>query len=212
MKPGDIFESNWEKSNYTVLRVGTFFQRITGLDLYMPVPFLQKRSSNNWKQGDQGDLHCKMILEVKQRKLVFPKRKNGDIEWYPYPTIFVDEEYKLPDEKKRRLFGYAIVNHDCSYLAFIHASTRKHWIEGDARYDEIEKRPVKNYECPRELAQYIPIVDDVEPNSLFIVPPELMLIQCPIHGETFTENCLWCAVVKKNENLNLGTIGKSVGS
>jgi hypothetical protein len=118
-------------------RVAAFAQQMCDVGFYAEVPPQQTRpdSSVRMKYGDSGDIMICCRVEHKVRELMFRCAAS-----YPYPTVIVDEKYKV-DRATDAPLAYVIENRDGSCAAVVYGHTRPHW--------KIERRwdPKQNREC-----------------------------------------------------------------
>jgi len=90
-------------------------------------------------------------VEVKGRDLHFTSAED-----FPYPTIFIDEDYKVDDPKKpiETLSAYIILNADLTYAAIIRAATRDRWTL-EEHWDPTNQDYRTNYVIARRYAVYV---------------------------------------------------------
>ena len=111
-------------------------------------PTLEER----FEHMDDGDIEVRLRVEVKGRgSLDF-----DSVASFPFPTVIVDEAYKIAKVHPKKLFGYAIVNKTKTGLLWIPASTKKHWVTTTKR-DSKEGMDKKFVECPKEYTTYRPM-------------------------------------------------------
>jgi hypothetical protein len=101
---------------------------------------------------DSGDLCVQAIIQVKRRKLHFTSAED-----YPYPTVYLDEDYKVKRVISKCL-GWAVVNASMTHLAFIKSSSFHLWTT-EIRYDKHARRECTTRACPKELAGFFPIAE-----------------------------------------------------
>lgn len=108
---------------------------------------------------DDGDMRASVHIGCKRRRLAFTGRED-----YPFPTVFVDEEYKLiPDHMDREDYyalpvqerlarikwfhSYWIASSDMNHVALIVPATKRHWIL-EKVYSPKDRRDAFNWACP----------------------------------------------------------------
>jgi hypothetical protein len=95
--------------------------------------------------ADSGDIEIRQRVEVKQRFLQFTS-----LEDYPYSTVIVDEKYKIDRIPKGQLWGYVVVNQDCTYACLIKTNTHDKW-KIKEMFDRKDGQYRSFYVCPKEL-------------------------------------------------------------
>ena len=92
---------------------------------------------------DQGDIIVSSRIEVKKRSIDFTCRDD-----YPFPTVIVDEKFKVDRIPPPQLNGYVILNNRGTHACLISVKTRKHW-RPIIRRDSKDKQRRTFYECPK---------------------------------------------------------------
>ncbi len=105
-------------------------------------------SSVRMEYMDDGDIEVIQRCEVKYRQIDF-----DSVEAFPFPTVFIDEEYKLLRHHPATLYGYVIVNKSRTGMLLIPRSTRKLWIR-DTRWDKTQKRDCTTMCAPKNCSTY----------------------------------------------------------
>ena len=72
---------------------------------------------------------------------------------FKYPTIIIDEEYKINKQHEFPLWGYAIVNKQRSGLFWIPATTKEHW-KSETRFDSKMQKERTFVESPKHCVEY----------------------------------------------------------
>lgn len=144
MKGNEEFTTDFFNSFGSVFIVGAYLQRL-GFNIVVPVPEIRPNEAERMKYMDNGDLLVTMPVQVKERSIQFSCAAD-----YPYPTIFIDETYKI----KKDTFMYVIVSSDHRYAALIDRSTRSHWVK-ETIFDKKQDRECVNAACPKELASFV---------------------------------------------------------
>ncbi|MFA5054071.1 MAG: hypothetical protein WC565_08425 [Parcubacteria group bacterium] len=106
-------------------------------------------SSVRMQYGDGGDIEITKRVEVKQRSLPFTSASD-----YPYPTVLVDEVYKVDRLGMTGLDGYMIVNSDGTVACVVKKATRPHW-SVESRWDSSQSRQCEFYACPVGLCEFV---------------------------------------------------------
>ena len=91
---------------------------------------------------DSGDIEIRQRVEVKHRSIAFTSAED-----YPYPTIIVDEAYKVDRIPRGQLWGYIIVNKACTHVCCLLADTKGHWTM-QVKHDRKQDEPRRFYVCP----------------------------------------------------------------
>lgn len=147
MKGNKAFTDDFFNSFGSVFAVGAYLQR-KGFNVVVPVPEIRPDESERMKYADNGDLLITMPVQVKHRSLQFTCAND-----YPFPTIFIDENYKI-EKGRKDLFMYVIVARDGNHAAVIRRETRRYWVQKTI-YDKRQKRNCTNQACPKEWATFI---------------------------------------------------------
>lgn len=113
---------------------------------------LAPSKEENKDHVDLGDIEIIRRIEVKRR----PGIDFDSVASFPYPTVIVDEEYKINKFHPKTLYGYAVVNKSKTGMLWIPASTRKRWTS-EVKPDDSEDRECTFVVCPKELTIYVPL-------------------------------------------------------
>lgn len=140
MKADAAFVSDWRASQGAVLRVAEWLAGFGG-EVVIPAPHLRKDAATRMLEGDRGDILYTEAVEVKQRQIAFTGAAD-----YPFPTVFVDEVYKV-DRRVARTRAWVVVNRDGTCLAVIPKATRREWVVVE-RPDAAQGRVCQWYACP----------------------------------------------------------------
>lgn len=144
MKPSAEFVRDWQASHGPVMDVALWLKRI-GYDVKLNVPDLRPDAAERFRYSDTGDIEVLQRIEVKRRSIDFTSA--GD---YPFPTIFVDEVYKV-DARLKGLLGFVIVNAAGTHAACVTPATKPRWTR-ETKFDLRQQRDCTWYCCPPELA------------------------------------------------------------
>jgi hypothetical protein len=139
-----------ERLNASRGRVNKFAYKMwkLGVKMFMPPECLDLNYEKRWENADDGDLFVTMRVEHKVRRNIdFSCRED-----YPYPTVFVDEYYKIENKEDRPLC-YVIENKEGSYCAVIYNYTKKHWVI-EKHYDPIQQRICEFYAAPKSFVRF----------------------------------------------------------
>jgi len=115
---------------------------------------------------DDGDLTFTGRVECKHRKIKFTGKED-----FPYPTVILDETYKLRQPHVTQgmweqfshreqlahikwFHSYWIVSEDMRYAAVVTPHTKSHWVQRQVK-DRTENRMCMNYECPVEHCRWV---------------------------------------------------------
>lgn len=101
--------------------------------------------------ADSGDIEIRQRIEVKHRDLDFTCASD-----YPFATVIVDEQFKIDRIPKGRLWGYMVVNRNCTHVCCIRPDAKSKWILS-TRFDKKDGQDRKFYECPKELCVFVKI-------------------------------------------------------
>ena len=150
MKTDSEFLSALDMSNKSVLLIASWMASENCDVVIKPVVARPSFDSRN-EFADGGDIEIRQRVEVKHRFLAFT---NADD--YPYETVIVDERYKIDRIPKARLYGYVIVNRDCSHACFVMPQTISHW-QIEQMFDKKDRQYREFYVCPKELCSFAKI-------------------------------------------------------
>ena len=95
------------------------------------------------KHTDHGDLEIRMRVEVKHRPDIDFKTRDE----FPWPSVIVDEAYKIDDPPPLPLYGYVIVNASMTAYLWIQAWTRLAWFK-EQEFDRRDNQTHTFYKCP----------------------------------------------------------------
>lgn len=151
VKAETTFLNNLAQSVPVTFRVAAWLQRDQGMDVRVLPVAVRPDAAQRLEFGDDGDIELILRVEVKKRGLHFTGR--GD---YPYPTVIVDEAYKV-DRAGRRFWAYYIVNETETAVCMVPAASRKFW-ELRPRFDSKEGEQRMFYECPVEHCRFFEMV------------------------------------------------------
>lgn len=98
--------------------------------------------------ADCGDIELRQRVEVKQRDLDFTC-----VQDFPYPTVIVDEKFKVDRIPKPHLWGYLIMNRALTHLCCIRSGTRPQWTV-ENKYDHKDGQTREFYVCRKELCAF----------------------------------------------------------
>ena len=150
MKTDLEFASELDKSSKYVSIVASWMAKENCDVVIKPVVFRPDFESRN-AFADSGDIEIRQRVEVKHRMLSFTSCED-----YPYATVIVDEQYKIDRIPKGKLWGYVIVDNDCSHACCIKPSTFDSWITKEM-FDKKDRQNRTFYVCPKELCFFCKI-------------------------------------------------------
>ena len=151
MKNDAAFVEDWNKSHIYVWAVGQWL-RGRGYDVSIKPSVLRPDAASRHKFFDDGDLAITQRIEVKHRpSLTFTCAQD-----YPYPTVFLDETYKIDRHPPQSLFAYIILNAEGSACCVILSGTRSHWVK-ETIFDKVQNRECENYACPVDRCKFFPL-------------------------------------------------------
>lgn len=116
---------------------------------------------------DDGDMVTQVVIACKRRNLSFTSQSD-----FPYPTVKVEEEYKLIPEhltkdeyyampvserlsKLRWFHSYWIGSQDMSHVCLIIPASKKYWTL-ETHYSRPDRREVTSWACPVEKCVFAP--------------------------------------------------------
>jgi hypothetical protein len=102
--------------------------------------------------ADAGDIEIRQRVEVKHRSIKFTSATD-----YPYETVIVDEKFKIDRISRGRLWGYVIVNSECTHACIVKPETWGYWTV-QSMYDRKDKQDRDFYVCPKEHCRFCEIV------------------------------------------------------
>lgn len=98
--------------------------------------------------ADGGDIEIRQRVEVKQRSIDFTSADD-----YPYPTVIVDEKYKVDRIARGKLWGYLIVNKSGTHVCCIKPDSKSAWVV-ESKYDKKDGQQREFYVCPKRLCLF----------------------------------------------------------
>lgn len=154
MKDNAAFVADFKESHRWVDKVEHWLRGL-GYEVRKPRPQLRPDADVRRFYSDKGDLlvwspdaRMSKVVEVKHRAVDFTNAVD-----YPYPTIIVNEWYKLPQVKLDSLFGYVIVNRPGTHVAVVTPDTSVVW-KRQERWDSAQKRWCEFAVCPVSFAKF----------------------------------------------------------
>lgn len=119
---------------------------------------------------DQGDITAQTLISCKRRRVEFTGQQD-----YPYPTVFVDEEYKLiPDHIPHDVYyamplteklaslkwfhSYWIGSADMRHVALIIPASKPYWTL-EERFSPQDNRNTMTWACPKGKAIFGSVED-----------------------------------------------------
>jgi hypothetical protein len=153
VKADAAFLADFAESRRTVMQVGQWMADL-GYDVHMPVAALRPAAETRAHYADDGDLVIQKVVEVKHRGIDFTSAAD-----YPYPSVFVNERYKLTRERLAKVWGYVVVNRAETHVAVVLTTTYDKWLDIDA-YDKNQDRMCTFAACPVGHVKFYPIARD----------------------------------------------------
>lgn len=147
MKSEREFIDALNQSGGTVAMVASWMM-LHGCDVMIRPTLIRPDFESRNKFADSGDLEIRLRVEVKQRSIAFTS-----VEDYPYPTVFVDEVFKVDRIKKGALWGYIIINAAKTHACCVKSETRKHW-KKIVRFDNKDGQERSFYVCEKRLCHF----------------------------------------------------------
>ncbi len=98
--------------------------------------------------ADGGDLMLQLRAEHKVRSFAFTGRED-----FPYPTIIIDEKYKVDAKAGTPLLAYFIESSDGRCVACIYGHTKHRWLIQDS-VDPKQRRTCTFYVVPKEFVRF----------------------------------------------------------
>jgi len=131
-----------------------------GFDAEVRLSKLAPDYDSRLEYSDSGDIKVTIRgkdyrYEVKNRELDF-----DSVDSFPYPSIIVDEKYKVDRNHELPLWGYAIVNRNRTGFITISSLTRDTWFVKDG-FDSFLKEKRTYVHCPKlKSLRYINLKGD----------------------------------------------------
>jgi hypothetical protein len=123
--------------------------RQTGMQVWLPPQRTRPDATVREQYADNGDLMVQGRVEHKVRtNLHFTSRED-----YPYPTVIVDEAYKVDAKADTPVLAYIIENASRTVAAVVYGWTRKHW-QVEEVYDPKQGRKCRNYTVPKQHVRF----------------------------------------------------------
>ena len=144
VKPQAEFRQNLKKSQEYVAVVNNWLRGYGFNSNILPYTVC-KDVSERWEHTDSGDIEIRQRVEVKHR----PKMDFKSLDDLPYPSIIIDEAYKIDKHNINTLYAYFIVNSSKTRAMVILPRTKKHWFKKKWT-DVAEKIEREFYFCPKE--------------------------------------------------------------
>ena len=149
MKTHDQFIADLQSSRQIVNDLALAAQE-QGFEMLIKPSSTAPDKASRMQHVDKGDAVLIGHVELKHRPdLSFTCRAD-----YPYPTVMVDERYKVTDP----VLQYIIVNGPRTHAAVVYGWTRKHWVI-ESKYDRKAGRQAEFWCCPPQLVRFCAVED-----------------------------------------------------
>lgn len=147
MKSDENFLNDLESSRRAV---NEFAEKLRqkGFEVWLPPQRTRPDAAQREEYADAGDMMVPVRVEHKVRNLHFHSRED-----YPYPTVIVDEAYKVESKESDPVFLYVIENAERTAAAVVYGWTRRHW-QIEEVYDAKQNRKCRNYTVPVKYVRF----------------------------------------------------------
>lgn len=143
------FKERLEGSKADVQKVGEWLKG-KGFDVLVRPTICAPNKEERYDYADDGDIEIRFRVEVKKRHNVQFTCKED----YPYPTIFLDETYKVDGWGPGTLYAYIVLSKDAKHAALVPRNTRMQWVKRET-WDTVSQRSQQVYEVPKDLAHFV---------------------------------------------------------
>ena len=148
MKPVNEFLANFSGSLRAVERFAAELRK-RNVDVWLPPTKVTPDVESRHEYADSGDMMFQLRAEHKVRQnLVFSGRDD-----YKYPTVFIDEKYKVDSKRDIPLFAYFIQSQDGNCVACVYGHTMPRW-QVTKKFDSKENCHRTYYEIPKEFVRF----------------------------------------------------------
>lgn len=151
MKSDACFVGALEQSKSCVAAVAAWMAKHNCDVLIRPTVVRPDFESRN-DYADHGDIEIRQRVEVKHRSIDFTS-----VDDYPYPTVIVDEKYKVDRIPRSKLWGYLIVNRQGTHVCCVKPDTQAQWLV-ESKHDNKDGQRREFYVCPKGLCLFCGLV------------------------------------------------------
>jgi len=151
MKTDSQFIAALSESQAHVAGVAAWLQGV-GCDVLIRPTLIRPDFESRNEYIDGGDIEIRQRIEVKHRSIEFTSRED-----YPYPTVIVDEQFKIDRIPRARLWGYVILNESGTHACCIRSATKEQW-STVRRFDRKDGQERAFYVCPKDACSFCKIL------------------------------------------------------
>ena len=119
-----------------------------GVQVWLPPTQVTPDFESRMEYADGGDLMLQLRAEHKVRSLNFTSRED-----FPFPTILIDEKYKIDSKADSPLFAYFIQSEDGQCVACVYGHTKHRW-QVEESYDKRQGRSCQFYSIPTQFVRF----------------------------------------------------------
>ena len=147
VKPVAAFLEDFRNSIRAVERFAALL-RSRNVAVWLPPTEMTPDVESRMDYADGGDLMIQLRAEHKVRSLSFSSRES-----FPFPTIIIDEKYKVDAKGGTPLLAYFIESSDGQCVACVYGHTKNRWLTKDA-FDKKQGRTCTYYVVPKEYVRF----------------------------------------------------------
>jgi hypothetical protein len=122
--------------------------RKKNVPVWLPPTQMTPDVESRMDYADVGDMMIQLRAEHKVRGIKFSSRAD-----FPYPTLIIDEKYKVDSKASTPLFAYFIESSDGQCVACVYGHTQHRW-KVDEVFDKAQGRKCVNYVVPIEFVRF----------------------------------------------------------
>jgi hypothetical protein len=141
------FVADFRASISAVERFAYTLRRLN-VSVWMPPSDLGPDHGTRMEYADSGDLMIQLRAEHKVRNLNFTSRED-----FPFPTIIIDEKYKVDAKASLPLFAYFIQSANSNCVAVIYGHTKHRWTTQES-WDPKQSRTCTYYVVPIQFVRF----------------------------------------------------------
>jgi hypothetical protein len=136
------------RSSITAVNTFAAILRTKGVQVWLPPTQVTPDFESRMEYADSGDMMIHLRAEHKVRNLKFTCRED-----FPYPTLIIDEKYKVDSKADSPLLAYFIQSEDGQCVACVYGHTKHRW-QVEPVYDKLQGRTCHNYTIPIQFVRF----------------------------------------------------------
>lgn len=147
VKPSADFVKDFCSSQRAVEKFAATL-RNKNVSVWLPPTQMRPDVESRMDYADGGDMMIQLRAEHKVRNIQFTGKSD-----FPFPTLIIDEKYKVDAKASAPLFAYFIESSDGQCVACVYGHSKHRW-QVDEVFDKAQGRKCVNYVVPIEFVRF----------------------------------------------------------